>query len=54
MTWRAELSDTAERQLKRLSRDAQARIVRAIDQLEADPFRGDVIPLKGRRWRRRY
>ena len=54
MSWRAELSDAAERQLKRLPRDIQARIARAIDEIEADPFRGDVIPLKGRRWQGRY
>lgn len=54
MSWRAELSDTAERQLKRLPRDVQQRIGQAIDDLEADPFRGDVIPLKGRRWQGRY
>jgi mRNA interferase RelE/StbE len=54
MSWRAELSDTAERQLKRLPRDVQQRMGRAIDDLEADPFRGDVIPLKGRRWQGRY
>jgi mRNA-degrading endonuclease RelE of RelBE toxin-antitoxin system len=54
MNWHAELSDAAERQLIRLPRDMQARIGRAIDELEADPFRGDVIPLKGRRWQGRY
>ena len=54
MSWRAELSDTAERQFKRLPRDIQQRIGRAIDALEVDPFRGDVIPLKGRRWQGRY
>ena len=54
MNWHAELSDEAERQLKRLPRDVQQRIGRAIDALEADPFRGDVIPLKGRKWRGRY
>jgi mRNA-degrading endonuclease RelE of RelBE toxin-antitoxin system len=54
MNWHAELSDAAERQLKRLPRAIQARIGRAIDELEADPFRGDVIPLKGQRWQGRY
>jgi len=54
MNWHSELSDEAERQLKRLPRDVQQRIGRAIDELEADPFRGDVIPLKGRKWRGRY
>ena len=54
MNWHVELSDDAEQQLKRLPRTLQARMQRAIDELEADPFRGDVIPLKGRRWRGRY
>ena len=54
MSWRAELSDAAERQLKRLPRDVQQRMGRAIDDLEVDPFRGDVISLKGRRWQGRY
>ena len=54
MNWHVELSDVAEQQLKRLPRILQARMQRAIDELEADPFRGDVIPLKGRRWRGRY
>jgi len=54
MSWRAELSDDAERQLGRLPRDVQRRIARTIDELEADPFRGDAIPLKGRRWQGRY
>ncbi len=54
MNWHAELSDEAERQLKRFPRNIQAQIERAIDELEADPFRGDVIPLRGRKWRGRY
>ena len=54
MSWHAELSDAAERQLKQLPRDVQQRMGRAIDDLEADPFHGDVIPLKGRRWHGRY
>jgi mRNA-degrading endonuclease RelE of RelBE toxin-antitoxin system len=54
MNWRAELSNEAERQLKRLLHEVQRRIARAIDELETDPFRGDVIPLKGGRWQGRY
>ena len=53
MNWHSDLSSHAERQLKRLPSDVQARIARAIDELEADPLQGDVIPLKGR-WRGRY
>jgi mRNA-degrading endonuclease RelE of RelBE toxin-antitoxin system len=50
MIWRVELSETAERQLTRFPKEAQGRIAHAIDGLEADPFQGDVIPLKGRQW----
>jgi mRNA-degrading endonuclease RelE of RelBE toxin-antitoxin system len=54
MSWVSELSHRAERQLARLPRDVQERIAQAIDELEVDPFRGDVLPLKGREWRGRY
>jgi mRNA interferase RelE/StbE len=56
MGWAAELSRSAERQLARLSHREQERVARAIDELEADPFRGDVRPLRGRhqgRYRKR-
>ena len=54
MTWHAELSDAAERQLMKLQKEVQRRMGRAIDALEADPFQGNVIPLKGREWRGWY
>ncbi|MBI4086484.1 type II toxin-antitoxin system RelE/ParE family toxin [Candidatus Kaiserbacteria bacterium] len=54
MAWRAELSDTAERQLVKLPKDARRRIGLAIDILEVDPFQGNTIPLKGRLWHGRY
>jgi len=56
MSWASELSRSAERQLSRLPRREQERIARAIDELEADPFQGDVRPLRGRhhgRYRKR-
>jgi len=56
MSWASELSRTAERQLAQLPRPFQARITRTIDELEADPFQGDVRPLRGRhqgRYRKR-
>lgn len=50
MPWRAELSNEAAKQLLRLPRPIGEHMARAIDELEADPFCGDVKPLKGRRW----
>lgn len=29
-------------------------MARAIDRMEADPFQGDVRPLRGKKWRGRY
>jgi mRNA-degrading endonuclease RelE of RelBE toxin-antitoxin system len=54
MTWAVELSAAAEKDLKRLPRDRQARIERAIDELEEDPFGGDVKALRGPEWKGRY
>ena len=54
MQWTVELAHAAERQFQRLPRTIQQRITRAIDELEADPFKGDVRPLRGRQWRGRY
>ena len=56
MSWAAELSRSAERQLVRLPRREQERVARAIDELEADPLQGAVRPLRGRhqgRYRKR-
>jgi len=50
MTWTARLSHQAQKQLARLPQDLQARITRAIDELEVDPFRGDVLALKSKKW----
>lgn len=52
MTWSAELSHEAERQLRRLPRTMQQRMARAIDELENDPLQGDVKALRGGRQRR--
>ena len=54
MTWAVELSAAAEKDLKRLPRDRQARIERAIDELEENPFAGDVKALQGPEWKGRY
>lgn len=54
MTWDVELSAAAEKDLKRLPRDRQARIKRAIDEMEQNPFAGDVKALQGPEWKGRY
>jgi mRNA-degrading endonuclease RelE of RelBE toxin-antitoxin system len=54
MNWAVELSASAIKELKRLPRDRQARITRAIDEMEADPMAGDVIPLKGSEWKGQF
>ena len=54
MPWVIRLSEEAEKQLSRLPRDLQQRIAKSIDQMRSDPFQGNVKPLKGEKWRRRY
>lgn len=54
MKWTCNLSHDAEKQLAHLPRNIQKRIARAIDELEDDPFRGDVLPLKGKEWKGWY
>ena len=54
MNWTVELSASSIKELKRLPRDRQAQIQRAIDEMEIDPMAGDVIPLKGREWKGRF
>jgi len=48
MTWRVRVSDEAARQLEAIPPDRRARILRDIAELEADPFRGLVKPLRGK------
>jgi mRNA-degrading endonuclease RelE of RelBE toxin-antitoxin system len=54
MTWAIELSAAAEKDLKRLPRDRQARIEHAINEMEENPFAGDVRALQGPEWKGRY
>jgi len=51
MAWITQLSDKAQKQLERLPKRLRRRLGRAIDELEADPFKGDVLPLKGKKWK---
>ena len=54
MTWTVQLTRTAVKQLRKLPRDTQQRIKRAIETLEKDPFAGDLKALKGSGWKGRY
>lgn len=54
MVWLVKLSASAEKDLRRLPRDRQVRVIRAFDEMEIDPFSGDVKPLKGPVWKGRY
>ena len=54
MTWTVRLSRGAARQLRRLPQDQQALIRERLREMRDNPFSGDVIPLKGRRWQGRY
>jgi mRNA-degrading endonuclease RelE of RelBE toxin-antitoxin system len=54
MNWAVELSASAVKALKRLPRDRQAQIERAIDEMEVDPLAGDVKPLKSPKWKDRF
>ena len=54
MPWAIELSAEAEKQLRKLPRDRRERIVCAIDEMEQDPFKGDVKPLQGPAWSGRF
>jgi mRNA-degrading endonuclease RelE of RelBE toxin-antitoxin system len=54
MNWDIELSASAIKEFKKLPRDRQRQIGRAIDEMEADPMAGDAIPLKGSEWKDRF
>ena len=51
MSWACELTSDAERDLRELPRAIQDRVARVLEQLGAEPFQGDVKPLKGREWK---
>ena len=54
MTWNVHLSRNATKQLRKLPRDAQKQIARAVESLKKDPFAGDSKVLKGPILQRRY
>jgi len=54
MNWIVSLADEAVRQLKAIPPDRRKRILDDIRELEIDPFRGLVKPLKGKGFKGLY
>jgi mRNA-degrading endonuclease RelE of RelBE toxin-antitoxin system len=54
MTWTVRLSKTAAKQLTKAPRDQRDLILKRLDEMADDPFRGDVKLLKGAQWQGRY
>jgi mRNA-degrading endonuclease RelE of RelBE toxin-antitoxin system len=51
MNWVCDLSEDAKRDLRDLPKAVQKRIARVLDQLQTDPFQGDVKALRGEQWK---
>ena len=54
MVWQIDLSSEAIKQLTQQPANRQRQLGRALDDLSVDPFRGNVRPLRGKRWEGRY
>lgn len=54
MKWTVKLSKQAEKQFKNFPIDVQPNIAKAIEELEENPFCGDVKPLKTKQFKGRY
>ena len=47
MPWIVRLADDAQLFIENLPEKVRRQVSRSLSQLEEDPFRGDVKPLKG-------
>ena len=54
MSWLVRLSREALKDHKDLPRDMWGRVERAVEDMRADPFHGDVKALKGKEWKGYY
>ena len=52
MSWACRLSQEEAKQLRRLPRERQRQLARAIDEMEHDPTSGDVRPLKSGKFKK--
>ena len=55
MNWELLLAGPARKALKRIPTSDQGRILTALDEMEEDPFQGDIVRLTAQptAWRRR-
>ena len=54
MSWVVKIAEDAELFIQSLPKKTRRQVSRSIDQLEEDPFQGDVKPLEGKAWRGYY
>jgi mRNA-degrading endonuclease RelE of RelBE toxin-antitoxin system len=54
MNWVVRIADDAQLFVQNLPDKARRQVSGSISQLEQDPFRGDVKPLKGEEWKGYY
>lgn len=47
MSWHVEIAPSARRDIKRLDRQVQARVIEALEGLRAEPAQGDIQRLAG-------
>jgi mRNA-degrading endonuclease RelE of RelBE toxin-antitoxin system len=54
MSWVCDLADDAKRDLHDLPKAIQKRVARVLQQMQDDPFQGDVKALRGNEWKGVY
>jgi mRNA-degrading endonuclease RelE of RelBE toxin-antitoxin system len=51
MSWACDLTDDAKEDLRSLPKPIQKRVARVVEQMQHDPFQGDVKALHGSEWK---
>jgi mRNA-degrading endonuclease RelE of RelBE toxin-antitoxin system len=51
MNWVCNLTEDAGRDLRGLPNAIQRRVARVLEQMQSDPFQGDVKGLRGEEWK---
>ena len=54
MNWVVRIADDAQLFIQNLPDKTRRQVSHSISQLEQNPFRGDVKPLKGKEWKGHY